>query len=109
MLKEFNINNLNKVFENRLRLGVMSMLMVSEKVDFNAMKSMLGATDGNLSSHLSALEKAAYVKVSKQFVGKKPNTSYSITHQGKKAFNEHLNSLESLIRRDAFRNILDQG
>lgn len=109
MLKEFNINDLNKVFENRLRLGVMSMLMVSDSVDFNTMKSMLKATDGNLASHLSALEKAAYVDVHKQFVGKKPNTSYSITNEGKKAFNDHLKSLEALIRRDAFRNIMEQG
>jgi DNA-binding PadR family transcriptional regulator len=85
------------------------MLMVSDKVDFNTMKTMLKATDGNLASHLSALEKSEYVVVHKQFVGKKPNTSYSITQKGKKAFEEHLRSLESLIRRDTFRNLMAQG
>lgn len=93
-----NINTLNRAFENRIRLGVMSLLMVNDRMDFNTMKEMLDATDGNLASHMAALEKSDYIKVSKQFVGKKPKTTYTITLQGRKAFQEHLDALEKLIR-----------
>jgi DNA-binding MarR family transcriptional regulator len=88
----------NKVFENRIRLGVMSVLMVNESVEFTRLKELLDVTDGNLASHLSALEKEGYVAVIKQFVNKKPNTSYAVTASGKKAFNEHLNVLENLLK-----------
>lgn len=91
------IGNLNKAFENRVRLGVMSILMVNEKVDFNTLKQMLEVTDGNLASHLSALEKNEYIVVKKQFVGRKPKTDYSVTETGKKAFNEHLKALEKFL------------
>jgi DNA-binding MarR family transcriptional regulator len=92
------IANLNKAFESRIRLGIMSILMVSDWVEFNALKQKLDVTDGNLASHLSALEKAEYIKVQKRFVGKKPNTMYGVTVKGYKAFEEHLNALEQLIK-----------
>jgi DNA-binding MarR family transcriptional regulator len=90
--------NINKSFENRVRLGVMSILMVNESVDFNFLKEALDLTDGNLASHVAALEKAEYIEVRKSFVGKKPNTTYSATDAGRKAFTEHLEALEALIR-----------
>jgi DNA-binding MarR family transcriptional regulator len=93
-----SIEQLNKAFENRIRLGIMSVLMVNEKIDFNNMKEMLQVTDGNLASHISALEKAEYIKVHKQFIGKKPQTTYSATASGRKAFHEHLDALEKLIK-----------
>lgn len=93
------IENINKAFESRIRLGIMSVLMVNESIDFGSMKEMLNITDGNLASHVSALEKLGYVEVRKQFVGKKPNTSYVATETGRKAFTEHLNALENLIRK----------
>ena len=93
------INCLNKAFDNRIRLGIMSILAVNDKVEFSVLKEMLELTDGNLASHISALEKVKYVQVTKQFIGKKPNTSYSITDEGKKAFNDHLNALENLIKK----------
>lgn len=96
-MKDF-IVNLNKAFESRLRLGIMSMLMVNDELDFSTLKEMLDVSDGNLASHLSALEKLAYISVHKQFIGKKPNTSYKVTKQGKKAFNDHLNALEKLLK-----------
>ena len=77
----------------------MSILMVNSWVDFGTMKEMLNITDGNLASHITALEKLNYVEVKKQFVGKKPNTSYGITKQGKKAFSEHLDALENLLKK----------
>ncbi len=92
------IGELNKAFESRVRLGVMSILMVNEWVDFNTIKEMLEVTDGNIASHITALEKLKYIEVKKQFIGKKPNTSYAVTSQGRKAFAEHLDALEKLIR-----------
>ena len=89
--------NINKLFESKVRLGIMSMLIVNESVDFNSLKSYLDVTDGNLASHIASLEKAKYVKVNKSFIGKKPNTTYSVSLAGRKAFNEHLDALERLI------------
>ncbi|MBK3517842.1 winged helix-turn-helix domain-containing protein [Carboxylicivirga marina] len=91
------IEGLNKNFENRIRLGIMSALMVNEKLDFNALKELLGVTDGNLASHLKALEKYQLVVVNKQFVGRKPNTSYAATDYGRVSFKKHLNALEDLL------------
>jgi DNA-binding MarR family transcriptional regulator len=93
------IEDLNKAFESRIRLGIMSILMVNSWVDFGTMKEMLNITDGNLASHITALEKMDFVEVKKQFVGKKPNTSYGITKKGKKAFGEHLDALENLLKK----------
>lgn len=91
------ISGLNKVFDSRVRLGIMSILMVNESVDFNTMKQLLDVTDGNLASHLKALEKEAVIEVKKQFLGRKPNTSYSVTPLGEKLFKEHIDALEKLI------------
>lgn len=93
----FDINKINKLFESRVRLGVMSILMVNERIDFKSLKKMLGVTDGNLASHISALEKNNLIKITKQFIGKKPNTTYSATEAGRKSFGEHLTGLEALI------------
>lgn len=92
------IEFINKVFENRIRLGIMSILMVNERVDFNSLKEILQLTDGNLASHVAALEKSEYIKIFKQFLGKKPQTLYSATTAGRKAFLEHLDALEKLIK-----------
>jgi DNA-binding MarR family transcriptional regulator len=92
------ISRLNKAFESRIRLGIMSILMVNDWVEFSTLKEMLNITDGNLASHITALEKADYLQVRKQFIGKKPNTSYGATVQGRKAFSDHLDALEKLIK-----------
>lgn len=92
------IDKLNKDFESRVRLGIMSILMVNDWVDFTEMKSLLNITDGNLASHSSALEKAGYIEVKKEFVGKKPKTSYQVTDLGRAAFKEHLSYLEKLMK-----------
>ncbi len=93
------IENLNKAFESRVRLGIMSILMVNETVDFGMLKEQLQITDGNMASHLSALEKLKYIEITKQFIGKKPNTSYAASALGKKAFSDHLDALEQLINK----------
>ncbi|HTB51419.1 MAG TPA: transcriptional regulator [Ferruginibacter sp.] len=90
---------LNKAFESRVRLGIMSILTVNDWVDFGTMKETLNITDGNLASHITALEKADYLQVKKQFVGKRPNTSYAITKAGKKAFSDHLDALEKILKK----------
>ena len=92
------IDKLNKDFESRVRLGIMSILMVNDWVDFTEMKTLLDITDGNLASHSFALEKGAYIEIKKEFVGKKPKTSYRITNLGRDSFVSHLNSLEKLFK-----------
>jgi DNA-binding MarR family transcriptional regulator len=92
------IGELNKAFESRVRLGIMSILLVNVSVDFNTLKDLLQVTDGNIASHITALEKFNYIEIRKQFIGKKPNTSYAVSSSGKKAFAEHLDALEKLIK-----------
>lgn len=92
------IEHLNKVFDSRIRLGIMSALMVNESVNFNELKELIDVTDGNLASHLRTLEENAYVKVQKGFIGRKTNTLYSVTKAGEKAFKQHLDALEKMIR-----------
>ncbi|MFH2096342.1 MAG: transcriptional regulator [Bacteroidota bacterium] len=99
------ILKINKLFENRIRLGIMSMLMVNDHVDFNTLKNTLNVSDGNLASHSQALEKEGYIRVKKQFIGKRPNTTYRVTEAGKIAFQEHLDALEKLIRGTESRDI----
>ena len=92
------IENLNKIFDSRIRMGVMSILIVNEEVSFNDLKKMLDVTDGNLASHMVNLEENGYVKVHKGFIGRKTNTLYSVTKAGEKAFKSHLDALEKMIR-----------
>jgi DNA-binding MarR family transcriptional regulator len=95
---KYFIDTLNKAFESRIRLGIMSILMVNDQVDFTILKDLLDITDGNMASHISGLEKLGYLKVTKQFIGKKPNTSYAVTESGKAAFAEHVKALEKLLQ-----------
>jgi DNA-binding MarR family transcriptional regulator len=92
------LEHINKAFESKARLGIMSVLMVENRTDFNFLKETLQLTDGNLASHLRALEEAEYLKVEKRFLGRKTNTRYIATTKGKKAFIAHLNALEHLIK-----------
>ncbi len=92
------IENLNKVFDSRIRLGIMSSLMVNDHVSFNQLKEIVEVTDGNLASHLKTLEENEYIKVEKGFIGRKTNTTYSLTKAGEKAFKAHLDALEKMIR-----------
>lgn len=90
--------NIQKVFENRIRLGIMSALSLNETLDFNALKELLELTDGNLATHLKTLQKHKYLQTKKRFIDNKPNTQYSITPLGKKDFTEHIAALENLLR-----------
>jgi len=75
----------------------MSILMVNDTVQFTRLKELLGVTDGNLASHIKALEKAGYIMIIKQFINNKPNTRYAVSQEGKLAFKKHLDALEKLI------------
>jgi DNA-binding MarR family transcriptional regulator len=86
--------------DNRIRLGIMSMLMVNDWVDFTSFKEMLGLSDGNLASHMKVLEAEGYIELRKHFVGRKPQTQYTVTILGRKAFNDHLAALEQLLKKD---------
>lgn len=92
------ISGLNKIFDNRIRLGVMSILMVNEEISFNDLKQMMEVTDGNLATHLVTLEDSGFIKVHKGFIGRKTNTTYSITRPGQRAFGEHIAALEQMIK-----------
>lgn len=89
---------LDKAFENRIRLQIMSILVANQQYNFNSLKELLDITDGNLASHLKGLEKEEYILVNKSFLGRKPNTNYEATDKGKKAFKAHLDALEQLIK-----------
>ncbi len=92
------ITQLNPAFDHRNRLGIMSILAVNDWVEYNTLKELLNLTDGNLASHLKALETNEYISVRKQFVGRKPQTTYAATESGKKAFSAHLDALEALLK-----------
>jgi DNA-binding MarR family transcriptional regulator len=92
------LEKFNKTFESKARLGIMSVLMVNESVNFNSLKELLNLTDGNLATHVKALEEAGYLSVQKEFIGRKPNTVYMVTLDGKKAFEDHLSVLEAFIK-----------
>ena len=95
---KINIDKLNKAFENRIRLGIMSAVMVNDSIDFLSLKELLDVTDGNLASHANSLEAEGFIMVKKEFVGKKTRTSYAATKLGKLEFNRHLKALEDLIK-----------
>ena len=90
--------NINKAFENRIRLGIMSVLVVNSSMDFISLREVLEVTDGNLASHLRALEDAGYITMEKKFINRKPNTTYTITSEGTDSFKSHIRALEELIK-----------
>ncbi|MBO6793809.1 MAG: transcriptional regulator [Balneolaceae bacterium] len=92
-----SFNDLHKAFENRVRLGIMSALVVNDHLDFNSLKELLEVTDGNLATHLKKLEKEDFIRVEKTFIDRKPNTKYLATKEGKQAFTQHLNVMEQII------------
>jgi len=90
--------NLDKVLEHRVRLQIMSVLIANAHYDFSSLKEELSITDGNLASHIKALEKEKYISVTKSFVDRKPLTRYKVTERGRTAFKKHLDALEEVVR-----------
>lgn len=95
---KLNLEDINKAFESKARLGIMSILMVNEFIDFVSLKNLLELTDGNLASHTRNLEDLGYIQTTKQFIGRKPNTTFSITPNGREAFKKHLAALENFLK-----------
>ena len=91
------LEQFDKAFENKIRMGIMSALVVNDHLDFKTLKNLLGVTDGNLASHLKSLEKSEYISYKKEFVDRKPNTKYSATKKGKSAFARHIGAIEKLL------------
>ena len=92
------IDGLNKVFESKIRLGIMSVLVANGSSDFATLKSLLELTDGNLASHARSLEEAGYLRCEKKFVGRKPNTTYIVTESGREAFAAHIDAMERFLK-----------
>ena len=92
------LEGLNKIFESKIRLGIMSVLVANESADFATLKSLLELTDGNLASHTRHLEEAGYIRCEKTFIGRKPNTTYVITEEGRDAFAAHIAALEDFLK-----------
>lgn len=90
--------NLDKVLEHRVRLQIMSVLIANAHYDLSSLKEELSITDGNLASHIKALEKEKYISVTKSFVDRKPLTRYKVTERGRTAFKKHLDALEEVVR-----------
>ncbi|MCP9612457.1 winged helix-turn-helix domain-containing protein [Coprobacter tertius] len=95
---KIDLEHINRAFESKARLGIMSILSVNESADFTTIKNLLGLTDGNLASHARSLEEAGYIESRKQFVGRKPNTRFVITPAGREAFAIHLKALEDFLK-----------
>ncbi|PTM05108.1 MAG: transcriptional regulator [Bacteroidetes bacterium] len=92
------LKDLNKAFENKIRLAIMSALLVNDYLDFNSLKDLLDVTDGNLASHLKSLETKNYVSFKKEFLNRKSHTKYSATEEGKLAFKLHIQAIEKLLK-----------
>lgn len=90
--------NFDRVLEHRMRLQIMGVLAANESYDFSALKELLQATDGNLATHIKALEREKYVIVQKSFVERKPNTRYKVSERGRTAFKKHLEAMEKIIK-----------
>ena len=89
---------LDSVIHSHIRLAILSILSASKEADFNFLKKTIGTTDGNLSTHLTKLETAGYIKINKAFVNKKPKTTVSMTEKGKAEFSNYLKSLEQILK-----------
>jgi len=96
-MKDFDYQQLNEIIHSRIRLAIMSVLISLEEADFKFLKEKVNTTDGNLSVHLKKLEDAGYTKVKKEFIDRKPASTYSLTDKGKDAFELYIKKLEDLI------------
>lgn len=88
----------DRLIHERIRLGIVSALAVNDSLTFGDLKGMLGTTDGNLSVHARRLEEAGYVECTKSFIGRVPRTEYRLTTPGRRALEQYLDHMESLIQ-----------
>jgi DNA-binding MarR family transcriptional regulator len=100
-MQDFSYQQLDDIIHSRIRLAILSVLIAIDEADFIFLREKVGATDGNLSTHLRKLEEAEYISVQKQFVDKKPQTTYKLTSKGRTAFEAYVNRLEAMIKRES--------
>lgn len=98
-MKEFDYQQLDDIIHSRIRLAIMSVLVSAEEAEFTFLKKQVNATDGNLSVHLKKLEQAEYIEVTKNFVDRKPVTTYTLTQKGITAFEKYVERLEAMIKK----------
>ncbi len=96
-MSDLDYKKLNSILHTRIRLAIISLLVKQDEADFVTLKETIGATDGNMTTHIKKLEEAQYIKVKKEFVERKPVTTYSITETGRNAFQEYVTQLESFL------------
>ena len=90
---------LDRLIHERLRLGIVSALAANDSLTFNDLKNLVDSTDGNLSVHARKLEDAGYITCTKSFEGRVPKTEYKLTIAGRRALENYLNHMETLIER----------
>ena len=96
-MSQERIINLDPVIHTPIRLAVLSVLVSVQRADFAYLKESVKATDGNLSTHLSKLENAGYIRISKTFEGKKPRTLCSITRKGRTRFIQYIDNMQKIV------------
>ncbi|HUA65436.1 MAG TPA: transcriptional regulator [Alphaproteobacteria bacterium] len=91
---------LDRVIHEKGRLAIMSMLAASAELSFTEMRDALGMTDGNLTTHIRALQQEGYVSVAKSYQNRRPLTTCALTAAGRKAFAEYIDLLEKIVRQN---------
>jgi len=99
------LRGLNKVLLDKCRLGIMTILYLNKRVDFKYLLSALRTSEGNLASHLNRLEREGYIIVIKRFKGRRPQTLYELTEEGRRAFEKHIEMLEEIVREVGKRRV----
>lgn len=97
-MTDFNYHEIDDVIHSRIRTAIMAVLISVDEAEFTFIREKINATDGNLSVHLKKLEEHKYISVTKEFVERKPVSRYRITETGRKAFEDYIQKLESIIR-----------
>jgi len=98
-MADFDYQQLDDIIHSRIRLAIMSLLISVDEAEFTFIREKVNATDGNLGMHLKKLEDAGYLGVRKQFVERKPSSSYKLTQKGRRAFELYVERLEQMIKK----------
>lgn len=98
-MQDFDYQQLDEIIHSRIRLAIMAVLVAVEQAEFTFLKEKVNATDGNLSIHLKKLDEAGYITVKKEFVNRKPSSTYSLTNKGREAFEAYILRLEQLLKK----------
>ena len=97
MAEDFDYRNIDPVLHSRIRLAIVALLMSQDEAEFSFIRDKVGATDGNMSTHMRQLEESRYVSFRKIFQGRKPQTLYAITDSGRERFKDYLQMLGSIV------------